>query len=98
MAAVLRFRADALVRVLARADVRLRALAELVRELAELRRLAVPRVLAVLRLRPDDTERVDTLAFVLLRQLARRARAVLRRAPDFRANARPRLTPQPTER
>lgn len=98
MAAVLRFRTDALGRVLARADVRLRALAELVRELAVFRRFAVLRVLAVLRLRLDDTVRVDTLAFELLRQLALRARAVLRRAPDFRANARPRLTPQPTER
>lgn len=92
MAAVERFRVDALVRVLARADDRLRAL-------ALLRRLAVLRdeLLAVLRPRLAETDRVDAFALLLLRQLLRRARAEARE-PDFRASARPRLTPQPTER
>ena len=92
--AVLRLRADALERDDdARAELRLRAL--LVRVL--LARAVLLRE-AVDRPRFADTERVEALARDELRQTARRD-AALRRAPDFLANARPRLTAlQPTER
>ena len=52
--------------------------------------------LADVREREAETRRVDDLALVARLQAARRARAL--DFADLRARARPRLTPQPTER